>query len=73
MFMICHDLKNQISRPSKIAIDVDVSVADNGQTLTNCHPLHFYNTSHLYQNKGNSNLISFIFDRDFPVFLPKNG
>ena len=65
MSMICSDLKNQISRPPKIAIDGNVSVTDNVQTST-VHPLHLHITF-IFK------LYFIHFQQDFSYVLPKNG
>ena len=68
--MICRDLKKSDSRPYKVSPNTDVSAAEIGQMCWLIVDLYI-SSSHLYQNKGNLDLISFIFDRNFSVFCPK--
>ena len=70
IFKDVHDLpwsKKSDYRPYKISPNTDISVVENDWLTAD---LYIY-TSHLYQNKGNFDLISFIFDRTFFPFLPK--
>ena len=68
--MICRDLKKSDNRPYKVSPNTDVSAAEIGQICWLIVDLYI-SLSHLNQNKGNLDLISFIFDRNFPVFCPK--
>ena len=68
--MICHDLKKTDNRPYKISPNTDVSAAEIGQICWLTVDLYI-SSSHLYQNKGNLDLISFIFNRNFSVFYSK--
>ena len=74
MFADVHDLpwskKKSDSRPYKVSPNTDVSAAEIGQICWLIVDLYI-SSSHLYQNKGNLDLISFIFDRNFSVFCPK--
>ena len=75
MFADVHDLpwskkKKSDNRPYKVSPYTDVSAVEIGQICWLIVDLYI-SSSHLNQNKGNLDFISFIFDRNFPVFLPK--
>ena len=69
--MICRDLKkNQIIGLIKFPPTRMFLLSEIGQICWLIVDLYI-SSSHLNQNKGNLDFISFIFDRNFPVFCPK--
>ena len=74
MFADVHDLpwskQKSDSRSYKVSPNRDVSAAEIGQICWLIVDLYI-SSSRLYQNKGNLDLISFFFDRNFSCFCPK--